>query len=674
MYISEINISGFRNFKEAKIPFHEGVNVIIGPNNTGKSNMLRAMALALGYYNSRILKVNDLFYETDVVILKQHSPKIVITLTFTQSQGEPDNSEEVLMFSTCLLQPQTPSVATVNYEFSLIDTEEGNYQADVQNLNSAKEIWKVIEHDYFMLYNSTRWGSDDHSVNVSQLIRRFDFQFLDAIRDVNRDLSAGYNPLMKEILTFFIDYDIKKDEDKNDDEIKTELKERRDQFLQHSAPLLQELLTRLNTGKDEFLRYAKDAGATFNGANPDFDGELTEAGLFAALRLIVTYATGIEVPVAYNGLGYNNLIYMSLLLSKMQAESDLSFMKRNTLLMPILAVEECEAHLHPAMQYKFLKFLRDTKVNRHIRQAFITTHSTQIVSAVTIDELICLNSPQIGTLSVGYPRKVFGDIEEDVKSKNFVQRFLDATKADMFFADKLIFVEGIAEELLLPVFAKYCGYDLVDRHVLVVNMGGRYYNHFLKLFDRGQYHMIKKVACLTDIDPVVKFEGEEDYERCYPFEFGVDGQAEYKHHADDEMFDYAAHQNIRFFRQDTTYGKTLEYDLMLSNPKSELLLTPSVSNKAEMRRMMNKTTSTEMMAEMRHSSENTRIKDAIQNSTWGEEDKCKALIASRYLNSVSKGENALELNVALMANLESPNREQFEVPQYIKDAFAWLFA
>ena len=54
MYISEMEISGFRNFKEAKVPFHEGVNVVIGHNNTGKSNLLRAIALVLGFNNSLV--------------------------------------------------------------------------------------------------------------------------------------------------------------------------------------------------------------------------------------------------------------------------------------------------------------------------------------------------------------------------------------------------------------------------------------------------------------------------------------------------------------------------------------------------------------------------------------------------------------------------------------------
>lgn len=61
MYIKEIKISNFRNFKEASVPFHEGVNVIIGHNNTGKSNLLRAMGLVLGRSDGRRLDTSDLF-------------------------------------------------------------------------------------------------------------------------------------------------------------------------------------------------------------------------------------------------------------------------------------------------------------------------------------------------------------------------------------------------------------------------------------------------------------------------------------------------------------------------------------------------------------------------------------------------------------------------------------
>lgn len=681
MYIKEIQISNFRNFKNASVPFHEGVNVIIGHNNTGKSNLLRAIGLGLGYSDGQRLCTSDLFYETDVAILKMQSPRIVIKLVLHRSEGEALDSTEMGLFSGMMTDPALSEEAELRYEFKLADSEEDNYKADVASATTPKEIWKIIEHDYIRLYRSNRSGGNQAAgINVNEALGQIDFQFLDAIRDVSHDLYAGYNPLLREVLNFFIDHSIKNDATKTEDEKKVQLKGLRDDFVQQSSPLMQTLQDRLLHGKNVFLKYALDTGATFNGAVPDFDGEVRENEMFAVLRMIIKYAVGIEVPATYNGLGYNNLIYMSLLLAKMQADSSITYMKRHAKVLSFLAVEECEAHLHPAMQYKFLQFLQDNKNNGHVRQIFMTSHSTQIASSVKLDDLICLTSPVIGQIHVGYPRAIYRkDNADDIESKQYVQRFLDATKADMFFANRLIFVEGIAEELLLPVFAKYLDMDLTDEHILVVNMGGRYFNHFLKLFDTTYpYAINKKIVCLTDIDPCRKKNGpNEEYETCYPYEYNTDpANYNYRRHADTLISQYATHPNIRFYRQDETYGKTLEYDLMRENPDCDLLLTNSVSNLREIKAMMAQQDVNEMMNKMRKSEENTRIKASINASAWTNDEKRKALLASRYLNSVSKGCNALELNVALMANLEKPaaDRKDFHVPQYIADALTWLLS
>ena len=681
MYIKEIKISNFRNFKDASVPLHEGVNVIIGHNNAGKSNLLRAIGLVLGYNDGRRLGTSDLFYETDVATLQQQSPRIQITLVFRRSVGEALDSTEMVLFSGMMTDPALSEEAQLRYEFKLDDTQENNYKTDVAGATTAKEIWKIIDHDYIRLYRSYRYGgSQAAGVSVSDTLGQIDFQFLDAIRDVSHDLYAGYNPLLRDVLNFFIDYSVKNDTTKTEDEIKEQLKSLRDDFVRQSGPLMQTLQRRLQNGKNVFLKYALDTGATFNGAEPDFDGEITENEMFAVLRLIIKYTVGIEVPATYNGLGYNNLIYMSLLLAKMQADSNVTYMKRNAKVLSFLAVEECEAHLHPSMQYKFLQFLQDNNANGHVRQIFMTSHSTQIASAVKLDDLICLTSPVLGQINVGYPRVIYKkDIVADMNSKQYVQRFLDATKADMFFADKLIFVEGVAEELLLPVFARYMNKNLTDEHVLVVNMGGRYFNHFLKLFDTNNAYTInKKIVCLTDIDPCRKKNvPDEDYEACYPYEYNTDtANYNYLHHADTEVAQYANHPNIRFYRQDVTYGKTLEYDIMRENPNCELLLTDSVSNTSEIKAMMAERNLNDMIGKLRKSDANTRIKTSIDASNWTDEEKRKAVLASRYLNSVSKGSNALELNVALMANLEKPEAEriEFHVPQYIADALTWLLS
>ncbi|TAL80605.1 MAG: ATP-dependent endonuclease, partial [Bacteroidetes bacterium] len=439
--------------------------------------------------------------------------------------------------------------------------------------------------------------------------------------------------------------------------------------------------SRMNEGKKQILSYAKETGASFNKATPNFEGSINESDLFAALKLIIEYETGIKIPATHNGLGYNNLIYMSLLLAKMQVDSDGSYLGSNAKVFPILAIEEPEAHLHPSMQYKFLKFLRENKdKNKRARQIFITTHSTNLTAAVSLDELICLY-PINENLSVGYPGKVFTSDDIGKKSKAYVQRFLDATKSDMLFAQKVILVEGLSEQILVPVFAKYLGKKLEDEHITVISVGGRYFDHFLKLFDTPNPNTIpKKLACITDRDPERKNKIKGYSQKIYPFELHLDdANYEYKINASEQITLYQSHSNIRFFSQDSSKGKTFEYDIVLHNPGAKLILTDSLSNKPELEELFqmykDQKTLTELIEKLRSSEENDKIIEGINaNILFNEEEKKKALLASRYLKSLSKGEYALELSYVLEKNISSnQSAEAFQVPTYIKEVIEWIW-
>ena len=267
---------------------------------------------------------------------------------------------------------------------------------------------KNWETSVIRFYTYKIFGGSINSQNTadSESLQKFDFQFLDAIRDVERDMFTGRNTLLRDVLAFFMDYEIKNN-NKPDDERKAEIKQKKEEFSQKSDELLEQLQNRMDEGKKQILSYAKETGASFNKANPNFEGSISEIEIFSALRLIVEYETGIKIPATHNGLGYNNLIYMSLLLAKMQVNSDGNYLGSNAKVFPILAIEEPEAHLHPAMQYKFLKFLKENKdINKKVKQVFVTTHSTQITSAVLLDEIICLHN-EVDILTVGYPGKVF---------------------------------------------------------------------------------------------------------------------------------------------------------------------------------------------------------------------------------------------------------------------------
>lgn len=678
MYISKIHIIGYRNFKDKTVEFHEGINVIIGPNNAGKSNLLRALDLVLNTDTSKKLTLFDFCRNCTINELKTAAPKVRIEVFFSESSEESSDSEELAMVALCLTKLEHPYEAQITFDFFLPQEEETEYLQSVSEVSEPDKVWNIIRDEYLRRYVSRMWAGDP--INQARLdggtVDKIDFEFLGPIRDVERDLFSGKSPLLREVLNFFIDYEIKFDTTKSKDVQNSELKDRHLEFTNCVEPSLTKINERLIKGKEQILDYAKQTGASdFHGAVPDFSGTLSEFDFLAALQLMIKHETGMDVAATHNGLGYNNLIYMSLLLAKMQANADEGYYRQNAKVFSVLAIEEPEAHLHLSLQYKFLKFLINEQVNKKkVRQLFVTTHSTEITSAVSLDELICLYNDMNGEVSVAYPGKLFGDNSDDKESKQYVQRFLDAIKSDMLFADKVCFVEGKAEELLVPVFAEYMDKSLEDGHVAVISTGGRYFTHFLKLFDtiRDTSAISKKVVCLTDRDPVWREGDNGSFECCYPFEKDKEGY-EYLEHSDDLINAYKNHPNIKIYSQDANKGKTLEYDLMLHNSTSEILLVNGLPNKDEIREIQ-ATSFPACLEKLRKSKENHRIKESLNNSLWSDDDKKKALLAARYLNSVGKGENALELSIALRENLtkQGSERKDFIIPQYIKEALAWL--
>lgn len=678
MYISKIHIKGYRNFKDKTIEFHEGINVIIGPNNAGKSNLLRALDLVLNTDTSKRLTLFDFCRNCTEDELKSAAPKVRVEVFFCESTGENPDSEDLVMVAPCLIKLGHPYEAQITFDYFLPKEEETEYKQAVSGISEKDKIWSIIRDEYLRKYVPRMWaGNPSNQARLDgDIVDKIDFEFLGPIRDVERDLFSGKSPLLREVLNFFMDYEIKSDREKSTDEQNTELKNKHSEFAHSVEPSLNIVKERLTKGKEQILNYAKQTGASdFHGAVPDFSGTLSEPDFLAALQLMIRHETGIDVAATHNGLGYNNLIYISLLLAKMQANADEGYYRQNAKVFSVLTIEEPEAHLHLSLQYKFLKYLKDEQVDKQkVRQLFVTTHSTEITSAVSLDELICLYNDLKDDISVAYPGKLFSDSTEDMDSKQYVQRFLDAIKSDMLFADRVCFVEGKSEELLLPVFAEYMGKTFEDGHVALISTGGRYFTHFLKLFDtvRNPYAISKKVICLTDRDPVRRFAEGGAFERCYPFEKCNDN-VNYKEHSGDLIEKYKDHPNIKIYSQDAEKGKTLEYDLMLYNSTSDLLLVNGLSNNDEIKDIQAMDYPA-CLEKLRESKENERIKKSLESCCFSNEDKKKALLAARYLNSVGKGENALELSIALRDNLAKLKAEQknFTIPKYIEDALTWL--
>jgi predicted ATP-dependent endonuclease of OLD family len=692
MYISSISVENFRNFDSISVDFQDGINLLIGQNNAGKSNLLRALALIFDNSFKKQLSVNDIYNNIPLEKLKLHSPKVTITVLLSQSKNENLMGDELVTVSNWLVSLEEPYLAKVQYEYFLPEAEEGKYKSLIESATTQEEARKIINDHFIRLYINKIWvGNPDNQIQIDgESLNKFDFQFLDAIRDVERDMLSGKNTLLKNVIDFFIDYDIKSDKKLSKEQQSEQIATRKKEFETTSQLLVEKLQERLKSGNKEILSYADNVGALFDKSEPDFEGKITESELYSVLQLIVKQNTGMSIPISHNGLGYNNLIFMSLLLAKMQVDSDGNYLGSNAKVFPILAIEEPEAHLHPTMQFQFIKFLKKNICDKKVKQVFITSHSTHITSSAPLDDIICMYKEN-GKSKVAYPGKVFYDIESDglkkeiPESKKYVQRFFDATKSNMLFAEKIIFVEGIAEQLLISILADYMDKSLEDNHISVINVGGRYFEHFLYLFDCTKKNTIKrKIACITDVDPARREKNKENakFEKCYPFEMYVD-PVKYEYMLNSmEKYEEGKHPTIRAFTQDKTYGKTLEFQLAFENETSQILITPSLSNADELINLMamvrEKKSLEEMLSTLRSSDENKRIKDSLLKSKddiWNDDFKKKALIASRYLNSVGKGENALELSSALRENLSKKGTQEFKeftVPTYIREAIEWI--
>ena len=688
MYITELILENFRGFKDSKsIFFSEGTNVIIGHNNAGKTSVIKALELLFGNEKSKRLTIDDFNKNITIEELKEKPPKIIVAAKLIESENDEDYSDDLVTVSTWLTKIDKPYEALITYEFFLPQKEEDEYKKVIGAINSkdVHDYWYEIEYNFLMKYTYKIYvGNPEHKNIVEpESMNKFDFQFLTAIRDVERDLFTGRNSLLKEVIDFFIDYEIKTDEEMKEVDKKKAIKERKRDFSANAKTLITSLQYRMEVGKKHMLKYAEETGASFNNLKPSFEGRILDTELYSALKLIVENETGFKLPANQNGLGYNNLIYISLLLAKMQKNDSGDYLGSNAKTFSILAIEEPEAHLHPNMQYKFLKFLNENQEGE-VRQIFVTSHSPNITAAVDLNNIIVLYKDK-DEVNVSYPGKVFNDSKEDVISKNYVQRFLDVTKADMFFAKSLILVEGIAEQLLVPEFAKILERDLTDSHVSVINIGGRYFEHFLKLFDtsKSEFAIKKKVACITDLDPVKKKKGSKSWTVCLPFALYSDDEYEYKDCSNKVVDEYSQRGNgdfIRAYSQEKLKGCTFEYDIILKNPNTKELITDSVSNAEEIKKLMDSLKEdkelTSVFEIMRDGEFKKNISCGMEKCNFNKKGKIVHVIAARYLNSVQKGVVAQELAYLISENhknkCEGKEYFNFNIPPYISEAIKWI--
>ncbi|MEI3122787.1 MAG: AAA family ATPase [Oscillospiraceae bacterium] len=130
------------------------------------------------------------------------------------------------------------------------------------------------------------------------------------------------------------------------------------------------------------------------------------------------------------GLGTSNILSMAceLLLNRSMEST-------------FLLIEEPEAHVHAQRQLRLIQSLQTEAATSGVnQQIIITTHSPLMASVISLEHISIVKSAKVFSLRYGKTRLSKDDYV-------FLERYLDATKANLFFAKAIMMVEGPSEEI-----------------------------------------------------------------------------------------------------------------------------------------------------------------------------------------------------------------------------------
>jgi putative ATP-dependent endonuclease of OLD family len=455
MHLKSLHITNFRGIKEATIQWHKGVNVLVGENNTGKTAVLDALRLCLGFGDA----------QRDIWVRRE------------DYHVSPDG--------------QIADAIQLDLAWADLTDEEKGVYADLLVLldNGHAELQFHVRYGYDQDRDRPRrpvyWGGEHEGQPITpDVLDLLEHVYLGALRDSTRDLAPGRS---NQLSRLFLKLASKPEGQRSlaeevNDQIRNMKRWRR--FLARGKRRINEHL----------------AEVSLQGSEQCVDINFVESHfrqIVEGLRLQVPGPASAGRDPSFfniwqNGLGYNNLVYAATVFGDLLKRRD-----RFSYASVSLIIEEPEAHLHPQLQNVLFAYLE--RIASQGIQVFLSSHSPTVTAKTAIDSLIVLSSGN-GRVAC----TPVSNIDLTAHQKKLLERFLDVTKCQLFFAKSVILVEGISEALLLPSLARSIGpqFELDKCGIEVVNICGVAFEPFALMFnaDATEKRLGARCALITDDD------------------------------------------------------------------------------------------------------------------------------------------------------------------------------